>query len=112
VALGKTREHRPDAIERWGRGTSEHVAIASATFEAVLSRHRTRKGCQQPGKFIDRPAAYQGEGTVEAVGERTKELRQLWRHFDRVGCSGDFDQRSIEIEKQRLMALQHPRRAK
>jgi hypothetical protein len=103
VALDKTRQHRADADERRGHGAPDHVAVVPATLETVLPRDRARKR-YEPAKLIERPPAHQGESTFEVIGERTKELWKLWRHLDQFGCSGDFDQRSIEIEKQRLVA--------
>src|ERR1700751_3471176 len=37
-------------------------------------------------------------------------MRQLSRDFYQAGCRGDLDKRSIEIKKQRLVALQWRRR--
>jgi len=92
-------DQRTEPVELVMRETAGYGSVAKTPFEAVVSCDPAGEGCQHAGKFIDRSAAYHGDGAVEPASQLTQKLGQLDRHLHQARGWGDLDEGPIEIEK-------------
>jgi hypothetical protein len=99
-------QQRAKSVELGVRAASRHFSAAIASFEPVVSGDPTREWGEHASKFVERPATHYGDGAADPVSELIQKIRQLGRHPHQVGRRRDFDKRSVEIKKQRVIAMQ------
>jgi hypothetical protein len=62
-------DQRAESIELRMRGATDHVSVATAPLEAMVSGDPTRERGEHVGKLIERPATHHGESTTEPVSQ-------------------------------------------
>ena len=92
-------DQRTEPVELVIRETAGYGSVAKTPFETVVSSDPAGEGCQHAGKFIDRSAAYHGDGAVEPASQLTQKFGQLGRHPHQAGGLSDLDECSIKVEK-------------
>jgi hypothetical protein len=104
VPRRKGSNQRAERVKLRNRKTIGYISVGATPFEAVTSRDWAGKRGEHAVKLAERPATYYGDGTSEPVSQPSQKSWQLSRHSYQVGCGSDLDERSVEIEKQRLIA--------
>src|SRR4029077_6489551 len=97
---------RSEAVELRLHDATGLASTTPPSSEAVSSGDVTREGGEQAEKLVERSATQYSDGASEPLSQRSQKSWQLSGHLHQVGCRRDFNERSVEIQKQRMIASQ------
>ena len=92
---------REEVVADARRQSANLAALVEAEFGTVHAGGDEAQRRQQRVGFRDRAPGQDGEGAAERGGEPAEGRRQLLRHDYAVRRRCDFEQRAVDIEKQR-----------
>ena len=99
-------EQRAKSVERGVPAASRYFFSAIASFEPVVSGDPAREWGEHASKFVGWSATHYRDGAAEPVSQLIQKGRQFSRHPHQIWRWSDLDKRSVEIKKQRVIAMQ------